>query len=343
MAATTGDIATYDASVRAAAYRKHKALVPGHVLRELQRKDSFKGCKQLVLHAATIAVFAAAQRYAKFHCVAGDDVCNLARWSFVILQSFCMAFLFTAFHELTHLTVFSARWPNVVLGNVVGFLIIRPFQHYTFYHYNHHKFTGDPSMDPELQDSFIDLKLSNVFAYIAYLSSVPFWIDRISTLFRHCVMCVLPREEKFLTFETKQRVITEANAYVLLYLLIGFISWQHPEAVGAHVWQLWILPTLLAQPFLRFYLIAEHHGCPNGDSILSNTRTTTTFWWYRWLAWQMPFHTEHHAFPFVPFHQLENLHSFVAKAVEERRSEGCNPSGTNGYIGVHYGLIKKFF
>jgi fatty acid desaturase len=28
----------------------------------------------------------------------------------------------------------------------------------------------------------------------------------------------------------------------------------------------------------------------------------------RWLAWQMQYHTAHHAFPGVPFHRLRELH-----------------------------------
>ena len=31
----------------------------------------------------------------------------------------------------------------------------------------------------------------------------------------------------------------------------------------------------------------------------------------RWLAWNMPYHAEHHAFPSVPFHKLPALHRHV--------------------------------
>jgi hypothetical protein len=63
------------------------------------------------------------------------------------------------------------------------------------------------------------------------------------------------------------------------------------------VWYYWLLPSLLGQPFLRFYLIAEHNGCKTGENMLNNTRTTVTYWWYRRLAWNMPYHAEHHAYP----------------------------------------------
>ena len=72
---------------------------------------------------------------------------------------------------------------------------MRPPRHYKFYYFNHHKFTGDPATDPELQDSFIDLKLDNPLSYALYLSGLPFWLDRTTTLIRHAALSwVLPRE-----------------------------------------------------------------------------------------------------------------------------------------------------
>jgi fatty acid desaturase len=40
-----------------------------------------------------------------------------------------------------------------------------------------------------------------------------------------------------------------------------------------------------------------------------NTRTTFTTALVRFLAWNMPYHTEHHVFPQVPFHRLPDLHA----------------------------------
>jgi fatty acid desaturase len=329
------DIATYDASVRAEAYRRHKSLVPADALRTLQRKNSIKGAVQLTIHLALVALFGMTQWQTRAESGYGQAL----HWGAFLAQSMCMAFFFTAFHELTHRTVFTVSWWNAAWGHVLGFAIFRPFYHYTFYHYNHHKFTGDLTMDPELQDSFIDLKLDNVLSYVAYLSSLPFWIDRFSTLLRHCAMCVLPREQKFLTASTAKLVTAEANVYVFGYALLALWGYRM-DFVGAALWRMWLLPTLVAQPFLRFYLIAEHHGCTSGDAILSNTRTTRTYSWYRWLAWQMPYHAEHHAFPFVPFHQLEALHAYLRETAE--KDGGCNPPGASGYLGVHLGLLKKF-
>ena len=74
----------------------------------------------------------------------------------------------------------------------------------------------------------------------------------------------------------------------------------------------WLLPVLLGQPVLRLYLLAEHGRCPFVADMLQNTRTTFTNRLVRFLAWNMPFHAEHHAFPAVPFHRLPALHAELA-------------------------------
>jgi len=46
----------------------------------------------------------------------------------------------------------------------------------------------------------------------------------------------------------------------------------------------------------------------------------------------MPFHAEHHAFPAVPFHALENLHSLVRPHLQETE---------RGYIAFHRDYIRQ--
>eukprot|EP01092_Planopodium_desertum_P003156 TRINITY_DN15417_c0_g1_i1.p1 TRINITY_DN15417_c0_g1~~TRINITY_DN15417_c0_g1_i1.p1 ORF type:complete len:146 (+),score=0.09 TRINITY_DN15417_c0_g1_i1:50-439(+) len=100
------------------------------------------------------------------------------------------------------------------------------------------------------------------------------------------------------------------------YLAVAVLSCYFQSKVA---FTYWLLPSLLGQPFLRFYLLAEHTGCTTGPNMLSNTRTTNTTWFYRKLAWNMPFHAEHHSFPAVPFYQLDKLHH---KLIERNRWKG---------------------
>ena len=82
------------------------------------------------------------------------------------------------------------------------------------------------------------------------------------------------------------------------------------------VFWLWILPVLLAQPFLRLYLLAEHGDCPQVANMLENTRTTFTNRVVRFVAWNMPYHAEHHCYPAVPFHNLPALHDIAREQLQ---------------------------
>ena len=74
---------------------------------------------------------------------------------------------------------------------------------------------------------------------------------------------------------------------------------------------IWVLPAVLGQPFLRLYLLAEHGRCPFVANMLENSRTTLTNALVRWVAWNMPYHAEHHSWPGVPFHRLPDLHELT--------------------------------
>jgi fatty acid desaturase len=54
--------------------------------------------------------------------------------------------------------------------------------------------------------------------------------------------------------------------------------------------------------------MAEHGRCPQVANMLENTRTVFTTRLIRALAWNMPYHIEHHSAPGVPFHKLPDLH-----------------------------------
>jgi fatty acid desaturase len=95
---------------------------------------------------------------------------------------------------------------------------------------------------------------------------------------------------------------------------------------------LWVYPALLGQPVLRLYLLAEHAGCPEVPDMLSNTRTTRTNALLRFLAWNMPYHAEHHLLPSVPFHALPALHKEIA-----HRIQTLSP----GYASVHRDLVGR--
>ncbi len=112
-------------------------------------------------------------------------------------------------------------------------------------------------------------------------------------------------------------MVREARLLLLSYAGIAAAS-VALESWAAVIY--WIAPALLGQPALRLYLLAEHTGCPFVPDMLRNSRTTRSNWLVRRLAWNMPYHAEHHAYPALPFHALPAAHGLLTKRIEVQAS-----------------------
>jgi fatty acid desaturase len=123
-------------------------------------------------------------------------------------------------------------------------------------------------------------------------------------------------------------VVTEARILWTIYLALamGSIAFRSSALLLYGV-----VPLLLGQPALRAYLMAEHTGCALGPDMLANSRTTTTNLLVRFLAWNMPFHAEHHGWPALPFHALPAAHRLVVQGL---RCRG------DGYIAVARNILS---
>ncbi|MEC7211585.1 MAG: fatty acid desaturase, partial [Pseudomonadota bacterium] len=78
--------------------------------------------------------------------------------------------------------------------------------------------------------------------------------------------------------------------------------------------------------------LAEHAGCAEADgNMLLNTRTLLTAAPVRFLAWNMPYHAEHHSFPAVPFYALPRLHQAMKDDIRHLEP---------GYISFHRRFVR---
>ena len=78
----------------------------------------------------------------------------------------------------------------------------------------------------------------------------------------------------------------------------------------------WIIPRILGEPLQRAWRIAEHKGCDEGPDVRTNTRSTRTGAIMRRLCWNMPYHSEHHVCPQVPFFALPELNCLVGNELK---------------------------
>jgi len=257
---------------------------------ELTAKSDAKGLLHLAGHWGLIAILGLA------------IALQVPYWQALVLpQGILIIFCFTLLHETSHRTVFETLWLNKAVAWICGFLIILPPDWFRQFHVDHHRFTQDPERDPELQSP----KPQTLIAYLWHLTGIMIWKSQITTYLRNASGRF---EYSYIPEKNRTRVIREARVILALYVVLAAASvWFGAMALV----YCWLLPILVGQPFLRLYLLAEHAGCPFERNMLVNTRTTFTNPVVRFIAWNMPYHIEHHTFPAVPFHKLPAFHNVL--------------------------------
>lgn len=245
-------------------------------------------------------------------------------WPALLLpQGVLIVFLFTTLHETIHETAFRTPWVNRVVAYLSGFLILLPPNWFRYFHFAHHRYTHDPERDPELMRA----KPETILQYLKYLSGIPYWVAMARAVAANAAG---RNADSFVPEKGRAKVVFEARVFLCLYglLLIASLAIQSTVLLWS-----WIVPVLIGQPFLRAYLLAEHALCPHVANMLENTRTTFTTRLVRLVAWNMPYHAEHHSYPAVPFHQLPRFHRIVATHLR---------STENGYVRFHKKLVGTF-
>lgn len=294
----------------------HKALIAGlspDIRQSLLEQTDADGLRHFALHAGAI-VFCSVL-----------IILQKPFWpAIMVLQGILINFLFTTLHETSHRTPFKTDVLNLWIGRICGFLVFLGPEWFRYFHFAHHRFTHDPKKDPELASP----KLGTTWQYLKYLSGLPDWADRAKTLVRNATQI---NQDSFVPERGQARVMKEARVQLGLYTAITIVSLLLWSPLALY---LWLFPILIGAPFLRGYLLAEHARCPHVASMLENTRTTFTNRIVRFLAWNMPYHIEHHAYPSVPFHKLPDFHEYTRAHI--RHSE-------NGYVRFNQAYLRDSF
>lgn len=240
----------------------------------------------------------------------------------IVLYGLVLDFLFCALHESVHRTAFASRWLNDAVGFVSGALLLQPLEYFRLFHSAHHRFAQDPAKDPELASP----KPTSLQEYLWLASGLPNWRRRIGATLHHALTGRVA--EPFVPPAKHRQIVREARILWGLYLSIALVSLalRRDDALIY-----WVLPAIAGQPFLRLYLLPEHTGCAMSGDAFADTRTTYTNRAVRLLAWQMPYHAEHHAYPSVPFHALGRLNALTRTRIQV--------SG-RGYLAVQRQLLR---
>ena len=269
----------------------HKAFVaglPADAKARLTAKSDQAGLRHLAGHTGAILL------------VGGLIAAGVPGWwALLPLQGVLIVFLFTLEHEATHKTPFAHERLNEWVGRGCGFLLLLPFEWFRYFHLAHHRWTNIEGRDPELAGG----KPETFRAWVWHVSGLPYWMSEARLL----VALIFGRAKgDYLPIAALPRIRTEARWMAAGYGLVAISLMVSPL-----LFWVWLLPVVLGQPALRLYLLAEHGDCPRVANMFENTRTTITTRMMRFLAWNMPYHVEHHVYPAVPFHQLPALHKVM--------------------------------
>jgi fatty acid desaturase len=298
---------------REVTHKEALALIEAGELARLKQLSDGPGLIHLAGHVAllTITGFAVLQSSGALWLAAS------------IAHGIVLIFLFTTLHESIHETAFHRPLLNRAVAAVAGFLLLLPPRYFRYFHFAHHRYTQDPARDPELETP----RPASPLEYAWHLTGIPYWKSAVAAL---CNNALGRKIGTYVPPSAVRKIIVEARAYLLAYgvVIAAGIAFKLDWIVT-----LWLFPAVLGQPFLRAYLLAEHAACPFVADMLANTRTTFCSGLIRFLAWNMPHHTAHHALPTVPFHRLPRLTNLL----EERLK--CT---AHGYADAHRQIRKAW-
>ena len=272
-------------------------ILTKQVARQLSQRSDHKGLVQLIGHLSLLCLTTLAISQAE------------AGFLFIIalmVHGIVLSFVFAPLHETIHYTAFKSVELNNSVAAAFGFILLIPYQYFRAYHSSHHRHTQDVSKDPELLDKKTNTRYDNVL----YLSGLPFWRGNIKTLVQHAKGNI---KESYLKIRDHQAIITEARIHLGLYLVLIFAYFSFD---ATWLLEYWVIPLLIGQPFLRWFLLAEHRGCDFSPNMLENSRTTYTSPLINFLSWNMSYHAEHHFLASVPFHALPALHAYTGQQVK---------------------------
>lgn len=289
-------------------------ILSGEELRTLSKPSNARGLAQLAVHFALLVL-------------TGWLVARAGPWTLfpaMALFGIVQAALFAPIHETMHMTAFASPWLNRTVGWLAACPSLLNWDFYTYFHLAHHRHTQDPERDPELTTASAPATLD---AYLWRIFALPYWYTRLVVL-RNGLrgdMSAYP----FIPARAVPRVIRSLRLMALLVsacvaLSIVFVGWWAPLVF-------WLIPQMLGQPFLRAYLLVEHTLCTMDNNGLTNTRTTMTNTLVRLLMWNMPYHTEHHLYPAIPFHRLGDAHKQI---------RGRLAFLQDGYTRWHIGFVR---
>jgi fatty acid desaturase len=267
-------------------------------LRILMRKSSGRGAVKVGIYLGSIACLSLVY-------VSSSSV--LAHCFVVVAMGFVFAHGLELQHEALHQNLFKRPILNRIFGVLLGIPMLVSYTHYKSYHFHHHVAVGSDDDEEIVEYSLRSLRAPVRLMLRAWnVTRVPRFLGVLLGMFRGQFPARVKKAEH-------GRLFWE---YVLITAILSL------AACGSVIWGteaivvLWLAPWLLVAEPMHFLIeLPEHLGCNRKTaSILHNTRSYRTSFFWGYLSNYNNYHIEHHLWPGVPSHRLRHLHRDVVEA-----------------------------
>jgi fatty acid desaturase len=263
--------------------------------KRLTRREDVTGLMYLGGHFAAIGAGAGA-----VYLTAG----TVLMFPAMLAHGIVLACLFAPMHECSHGTAFRTRWLNEATYWLVSLVYISQPTWYRYRHAVHHTYTQIQGKDPAM----VLPGPTTWRHYFEQLLGYRFWTTFPVVVVKHALGQMRPQDSWYVPRNDLSRIYNEARIMLAVY---GSVA---AGAIFFATWAplvYWLIPRIMGEPLQRAWRIAEHKGCEEGTDVRSNTRSTHAGPIMRRLCWNMPFHSEHHVCPQVPFFRLPELNTML--------------------------------
>lgn len=232
-------------------------------------------------------------------------------------------------HQALHMTGFTSRLMNRLVGTLLGIPMLVSFCEYRDSHLYHHQKLGT-QYDSEFFD-YGERESPKIEAIIKHF----FLINHFSCFVKKIIDAIV-----FNTMHTKLST-RNAKSIRIDYFLLGaiffgtyFICAQF--AVSSYFVESWLLPLfLVAAPIHALVELPEHYGCNRTTKdVFHNTRSIKASAFTTWFTNGNNYHVEHHWKAALPIEQLKNVHTQIEYKI-------LNLS--NSYFEFYKGFVKDLF
>ncbi len=220
-------------------------------------------------------------------------------------------------HEAAHRLLMPSNVWNDRLGQALfAAPIVMNLKDYRYIHLKHHKFSGDPTSDPEV--AFYH------GAQIGYgVQADRLKKNIVNDLTGQSTIRSLIYLQKFIQGKVKAGEIRAASVEDVISTLAGWVLLLAPAfalGFGFHLLALWFVAFLTVTPLLiRWHGVGEHTG-ENAETEQEKTLThdfpfIVDFFLY---PLRSGWHLEHHLFPQIPWYQMKKLRTELLKDLNYR-------------------------